>query len=296
MNLNIAFYGQWVPLGKKSSETDVLLASHSSSEGVFSYAAPAMYPEKIHSLIMPAMMSSAAVVHYTPALAGAALGETIVLLGLLQKPGFFAVSDDADLGTLDAITKSTSLSSWARVPDDETAIREEIKNFSIPPVDGPTKVLVDASFDVKSVGTVVLGLVQRGSLAVYDKLTAYPSGKEATVKSIQKQDKNFKAAEPNDRVGLSLKGVSVEDVPRGTLLSAEPIPTAKEFEVRPTISPLAKELPHDLHLCLGLQWGGVHLDGNKISSEKEWALDGTGIIAHNAKPGPLRVLGRVDFL
>ncbi|MFC2174857.1 EF-Tu/IF-2/RF-3 family GTPase [archaeon] len=296
MNLNIAFYGPWVPLGKKSSETDVLLASHSSSEGVFSFAAPSMYPEKIHSLIMPAMMSNAAVVHYTPALQGSTLGETIVLLDLLGKPGFFAVSEDADLGTLDAITKTTSLSQWARVPDDEVSIREEIKNFPISPPDGPTKVIVDASFDVKSVGTVVLGLVQSGSLNVYDKLTAYPSGKEATVKSIQKQDKNFKTAEPNDRVGLSMKGVSVEDVPRGTLLSAEPIPSAKEFEAKVTLSPFAKELPHDLHLCLGLQWGGVHLDGNKITSEKEWALDGTGIIAHNAKPGGLRVLGRVDLL
>ena len=206
MNLNIAFYGKWVPLGKKSSETDVLLASHSSSEGTFSYSAPAMYPNKIHSLIMPAMISNATVVHYTPALAGAELGETIVLLDLLQKPGFFAVSEDADLGTLDAVTANTSLSSWERVPDGEPSIREQIKKFSFSPEDGPTKILVDAAFDVKSVGTVVLGLVQRGSLTVYDKLTAYPSGKEATVKSIQKQDKNFKEAGSNNRVGLSLKG------------------------------------------------------------------------------------------
>lgn len=296
MSWNVAFYGKWIDLGKKSSETDVILASHSSSDGTFSYVTPAIYPEKIHSLIMPAMMSNLAVVHYTPELQGFALGETLVLLDLLQKPGFFAISEDADLGMLDQFTKGTSLENWSRVEDNAIAIREEIKKFDSFPAEGPTKVLVDASFDVKSVGTVILGLVQQGDIKTYDKLTAYPSGKEATIKSIQKQDKNFQTAEANDRVGLSLKGVSVDDVTRGTILSSEPIASAKEFEAKVTLSPLVKELPYDLHLCLGLQWGGVHLNGNKLISEKIWALEGTGILAHNVKPGTLRLLGRIEFL
>ena len=88
----------------------------------------------------------------------------------------------------------------------------------------------------------------------------------------------------------------MEDVPRGTILSTTPIESAKEFEVKTTIHPLVKELPHDMHLCLGLQWGGVHLNENKITSEKNWILDGTGILAHNTKPGSLRILGRIEFL
>jgi len=292
---NTAFYGEWIPLGKKSSETDVVLASHSSSEGTFSFACPGMYPEKVHSLIMPAMLSNLAVVHYTPALQGAGLGETIVLLSLLQKPGFFAVSQDSDQELLDRLVKGTSLEKWERVEDTEVSIREQVKKFEVPVQEGTPKILVDASFEVKSVGTVILGVVQQGTVKVYDKLIANPSGKECMVKSIQKQDKNFKEAGFNDRVGLSIKGVTPEDVPRGTILCVDKLPTAKEFNAKVTLSPFTKELPHDIHLCLGLQWGAMHWDGSKVTSKKEWVLDGTGILAHNTKPGTLRVLGKLEL-
>jgi selenocysteine-specific translation elongation factor len=295
MGWNVAFYGPWVDLGKKTSTTDVMLASHADSGGTFSYAAPAMYPEKIHSLIMPAMMSQLAVVHYTPELQGAALGETLVLLDLLRKPGVFAVEDGADVETLSRFTKGTTLEQWPRVPDNAPSIREEIMKFPLPSAEGKAKVIVDAAFEVKSVGTVVLGLVQRGKISVHDKLTAYPSGAEASIRSIQKQDKNFTEASCGDRVGLALKNAEVGDVPRGTILSAEPIPVAKEFPAKIALSPLAKSLPNDLHLCLGLQWGGVRLDSGRLVSDKAFALDGTGIVAHNAKPGTLRVLGRAEL-
>lgn len=295
MNYNVAFYGKWIRLAKKSSETDVLLASHSSSEDTFSFAAPALYPEKIHSLVMPAMMSDIVVVHYTQELQGVALGETLVLLDLLRKPGFFVIAENTDTELLDRFVKTTFLASWDRVPDNEIAIKEKIKTFAIPEKIGPAKILVDASFEVRSVGTVILGRVLQGSLKIHDKLTAYPSKAQATIKSIQKQDKNFRDAQFNDRVGLALKGVSVSDVPRGTVLSAEPIECAKEFNANVSLFPLVKQLPHDSHLCLGLQWGKVHVDGNKITSEKSWALEGTGILCHNTKPGSLRVLGRLSF-
>ena len=295
MSWNVAFYGKWIPLGKKSSETDVMLASHASSEGVFSFAAPAMYPDKIHSLVMPAMLADLAIVHYTPELSGAALGETLVLLDLLKKPGLF-VMGGGDPELLDRFTRGSSLAQWARVDANEVMIKEEIKKFPVAGTgcEGPAKVMVDAAFEVKSVGTVVLGVVKRGSIKVYDKLTAYPSGKEAVIRSIQKQDKDFKEAQAGDRVGLAIKNVEVGDVPRGTLLSAEPITSAKEFPAKITLSPLIKALPADLHLCLGLQWGGVRQVDGKFKSESAWALDGAGILCHSTKPGSLRVLGKVD--
>ncbi len=294
MAWNIAWYGPWMGLGKKSSETDILLASHSDSDGVISFAAPAMYPEKIRSLVLPAMMSGIAVVHYTPELKGAELGEVLVLLGLLGKPGFFAVSEYADTGMLDRVVKGTAMEKWKRVPDGEAEIRQAIMGFPLPKREGPAQVIVDASFSVKGVGVVVLGIIKQGTVKVYDKLTAYPGKKETTVKSIQKQDKSFSEAGAGDRVGLALKGVSVKEVPRGTVLSAEPVEVASEFPYRFEKSRFfAGELPKDLHLALGAQWAGVHL-GDKAECAKELALyEDFGIVAVDTKPGKLRIAGKL---
>jgi len=69
------------------------------------------------------------------------------------------------------------------------------------------------------VGTVVLSILKGGSIKVYDKLLVLPAEKETTIKSIQKHDENYKEAFPGDRVGLNLKDLKVDDVPRGALLS-----------------------------------------------------------------------------
>jgi len=280
-------------LGKKSSETDITLASHASSEGVFSYAAPAIYPEKVRALILPAMMSDIAVVHYTPELKGVELGEVLVLLDLLEKPGLFVVSEYADQGMLDKVVRGTHLAKWRRVPDSEAEVREAIMGFPIRKQEGAAQVIVDSSFAVKSVGTVVLGIVRQGHISVYDKLTAYPGKKEATVKSIQMQDKNFKEAAASDRVGLALKGVAVGDVPRGTVLSVEPVKTASEFAYTFEKSGFfTGDLPKDLHFALGAQWAGIHLGEKKAECAKEVALyENRGIVAVDVKPGALRVVG-----
>jgi len=72
---------------------------------------------------------------------------------------------------------------------------------------------------VKGVGTVVLGCVARGTVRRHDEVRALPAGLNAEIRSIQKHDDDFDSAGRGDRVGLALKGISVEDLDRGTVLS-----------------------------------------------------------------------------
>jgi selenocysteine-specific translation elongation factor len=81
---------------------------------------------------------------------------------------------------------------------------------------------VDHAFNVKGVGVVVLGIVVNGSVVKHAKLKALPSSKIAEVRSIQKHDDEFETASLGDRVGFALKGVEVEDVDRGVVLTNDP--------------------------------------------------------------------------
>jgi selenocysteine-specific translation elongation factor len=78
---------------------------------------------------------------------------------------------------------------------------------------------VDHYFDVKGVGTVVLGCVAEGTVRRHDSVRVLPSDKQAEIRSIQKHDDDFDWAVKGDRVGFALKGVSVEDLDRGTVLT-----------------------------------------------------------------------------
>lgn len=64
---------------------------------------------------------------------------------------------------------------------------------------------VDHAFSVKGVGTVVLGLVTKGTVKKHDALKVLPGTKTVQVRSIQKHDDDFDLASEGDRVGSGLK-------------------------------------------------------------------------------------------
>ncbi len=67
-------------------------------------------------------------------------------------------------------------------------------------------------FDVKSVGTVILGIIKSGTVKKHDKVLVEPLGKEVMIKGIQSQDRDFDSAEAGMRVGLNLKGVEADEL------------------------------------------------------------------------------------
>jgi hypothetical protein len=85
-----------------------------------------------------------------------------------------------------------------------------------------TVVLVDQAFEVKGVGTVVLGKVHAGPVKVHQKLNVFPAGGEAQVRSIQIHDDDHQEGPAGVRVGLAVRGVDVKDLARGTVLSDSP--------------------------------------------------------------------------
>ena len=81
---------------------------------------------------------------------------------------------------------------------------------------------VDAHFNVKGVGVVVLGSVAQGMIKKHETLKVLPTEKTAQIRSIQKHDDDAESAIAGDRVGLALKNIESEDLDRGFVLTSDP--------------------------------------------------------------------------
>lgn len=296
-SINSACYGAPLAerLGKKHMESDIALYSHASHEGIFSFVEPVTYPDKIKSLFFPCMMSDVCLLKVTPEWMDFKLGEIILTLNALNaSKGILVLDELVDEGLFSKAVSDTVVESYARCEDDAVALKSMLSSLDLPSSDGEPRVLVDHCFEVKSVGTVVLGVVTQGEIKPYDKMISQPSGKECMIKSIQMQDKNQEKAGCKSRVGLSLKGVKPEDVPRGSVLSNDLKPR-KEFGVDFTRNPFFKEELHDdfMRLCSGLQWEQVVFDGKKVVCEKALVAEpGQRLVfARVAKPGEQRIIG-----
>ena len=69
-------------------------------------------------------------------------------------------------------------------------------------------------------GTVILGKVVQGKVKTYDNLKLLPKGVDVLIKSIQMHDDPVDEAVSPARVGLSVKGITPDDVQRGDVLCA----------------------------------------------------------------------------
>jgi selenocysteine-specific translation elongation factor len=84
-------------------------------------------------------------------------------------------------------------------------------------------IVLDHSFHVRGVGEVVLGFVRKGIVRRYDKLNLLPAGKEVIVRSIQVQDEDCEEASAGTRVGLAVKGATLEELGRGSVLTSSSV-------------------------------------------------------------------------
>lgn len=80
------------------------------------------------------------------------------------------------------------------------------------------RMFVDRAFTVKGSGTVVTGTLGSGRLAVGDTIRIHPGTITARVRSLQMLNRPAEAAEPVARVAVGLRGVSLDDVHRGSVL------------------------------------------------------------------------------
>jgi len=112
-------------------------------------------------------------------------------------------------------------------------LKDKISNFNdIKPIPKDnsreySKVLIDHVFPVKGIGTVILGIVNKGEIHTGQMLELTGNeniGKKVIIRSIQKHDRNYKEAFKGDRVGLALKGnISPKEINRDHILATQGI-------------------------------------------------------------------------
>ena len=81
---------------------------------------------------------------------------------------------------------------------------------------------IDHHFNVRGIGTVILGCVVDGWIKKHDKMRVEPTGKTAQIRSVQKHDDDFTWGCAGDRVGCALKDIESDDLDRGFVLTTDP--------------------------------------------------------------------------
>ena len=201
--------------GKKGTATDLTIYDKKDSEFVTTWTIPTGFPEKIQPLFQAINMGEYVLFHVTKL--DKFTGEQIVALDSLKKTqGFLSHSYDVDRNKLLTMIKGTVVEQYKLV--EFTDLKKELE--LIPPIskDGNLKIVIDHCFDVKGVGTVILGKVVQGKVKTYDSLKLLPKGSEVLIKSIQMHDDAVDDALSPARVGLSVKGITPDDVQRGDIL------------------------------------------------------------------------------
>ena len=240
--------------GKKGTVTDLTVYDRKESDIIRTWVVPNGFPEKIQPLLQ-AINIAEYVIFYVASL-DRYTGEQIIALDMLNKKnGILSHSYEVDENRLQSMIKGTVLQNYRKI--DSPNIKEEL--IKLPPVsnDGPAQIVIDHSFDVKGVGTVVLGKVLQGTINQYDNLKHLPSGTDVMVKSIQMHDDDVKQAVCPARVGLSLKGIKPDEVGRGDIITSdESFEIKHELEIDFKQSPFYKGEISENQMCLvniGLQ-------------------------------------------
>lgn len=214
-------------LGKRSTASDMTFFDIKRGEATVTFVEPTKYPERLSTLFHCAAMADAALVVVDQI--GPVLGETIVMLDCVGvRRGWMVLRNYITPDQLAPFVKGTVLEAYEVVQDDHTVIREamlaEAEKAGDQEPGGVSRgsVPVDHHFDVKGVGTVILGRVADGHIRRHDPMRVLPGDKSAEVRSIQKHDDDFDWAVRGDRVGLALRGITAEELDRGVVLTTDP--------------------------------------------------------------------------
>ena len=204
--------------GKKGTATDIAIYDKKESEYVRTWTLPIGFPEKIQPLFQAIHMGEYVIFYVTKL--DKFTGEQIVALDSLKKTqGILCHSYDVDRNKLFSMIKETVVEQYKLV--DLADLKKEIDSMQSISKDGKTKIAIDHCFDVKGVGTVILGKVIQGKVKTYDNLKLLPKGVDVLIKSIQMHDDPVDEAISPARVGLSVKGITPDDVQRGDMLCVQ---------------------------------------------------------------------------
>jgi selenocysteine-specific translation elongation factor len=227
-SLNVAFLGcnEFLKeFGKQGTASDIVLYDRKQKDRISTIIAPISFPDKIQTL--PQVLNMAEVVVLNVTSLDKYLAEQIIAINSLDiKNGFLLHSYDIDEEKLDQMIKGTTIENFKKLEGLEI-LKNEINNLHSNVKEGDLLMPIDHSFDVKGVGTVLLGGIKQGKIKVYDKLRILPLNKDVLIKSIQMHDDPVDESSSPSRVGLAVKGVLPREIERGDIIcSGDNIKTA----------------------------------------------------------------------
>ena len=240
--------------GKKGTVSDLSLYDRKESDVIKTWVTPSGFPDKIQPLFQAINLAEYVIFHVDKL--DKFTGEQIIALDSLKKEkGIISHTFDVDESKLDAMIKGTVVEKYIKVDQDK--IKEEMDKLEPISNDGPSEMVIDHCFDVKGVGTVILGKVTNGKVKQYDNLKLYPAGIDILIKSIQMHDDPVDESICPARVGLAVKGAKPEEVGRGDVISEEGVVDIKsEIELDFQKNPFYKSEIAENQGCLvniGLQ-------------------------------------------
>ncbi|MDB4850123.1 EF-Tu/IF-2/RF-3 family GTPase [Nitrosopumilus sp.] len=240
--------------GKKGTESDLTLYDRKESDIIKTWVIPNGFPEKIQPLFQAINLAEYVIFHVDKL--DKFTGEQIIALDSLKKEkGILSHTFDVDESKLNMMIKGTVVENYTRVDQDK--IKEEMNTLEPITNDNLAELLIDHCFDVKGVGTVILGKVTNGTIKQYDNLKLYPHNIDVLIKSIQMHDDPVSESVCPARVGLAVKGAKPDEVGRGDVISAEDAVDIKtEIELDFEKSPFYKSEISENQGCLvniGLQ-------------------------------------------
>lgn len=211
-------------MAKKGTTTDITLYDVKRGEDTVSFIEPTKYPERLAPLFYACSIADSALVVVEEV--NAQFGECVLMLDALGiRNGRIILKNFISPEKVAPLIRGTVLEGYSYEQEDFVALRESfLDEASRMAADDPSatgSVPIDHYFNVKGVGTVILGHVVRGTIHKYDDLRVLPGKKTALVRSIQKHDDDFDFATVGDRVGLALKGIDAEELDRGFVLSSQ---------------------------------------------------------------------------
>lgn len=254
MHLTIGAFGNTdfvKKLAKAGTINDIAVYNHASSEGVLTYVSPAS--DKVQPLLQAIGMADFPVLWISEVTKE--IGEQIVAVDAAGFSHGIIVADGVPEEQIKQVIKGSSLESFAILSNDTALLRQKILQAPVSKNSQNPWVPVDNYFTVKSIGTVVLGIVRQGKIKKYDTLRIEPLGREIMIKGIQSQDKDFHETEAGMRVGLNIKGADAEELKRGCVICKES-KVSKDVAASFSKSRYSKEQPeknNQLFIAAGLQ-------------------------------------------
>ena len=203
-------------LGKNGTTTDLSIYDRKTQDTIYTWTVPITFPDKIQSLMQAVNIAEYAILNVTKI--DKYLGEQIIALDAVRfTSGFILHPYEVDEVKLKTLIRTTTISDF-KFLDNIHQLKQEMSTLASKSLEGPCIIPIDHAFNVKGIGTVILGVIKQGTVKTYDQLKILPSGKNILVKSIQMHDDPVNESKSPARVGLAIKGVNADEISRGDVL------------------------------------------------------------------------------